>query len=348
MRTDTDILVIGAGPAGSTFTSQVAGSGYSVLLLDGQSEKTAKPCGGLLSPDAQELFARFDFTLPGGVLADPQIFSVRVIDLQKRREQYYRRCYFNMNRLAFDCYLLSLVPDSVQILQGRAIKLSANTDGTYTAQIQTDEEQQEIRCKYLVGADGASSLVRRTFFPKRTIKHYVAIQEWYEPQIPINPFYSCIFDPETSDSCSWTLFKNGYMLYGGAFASKGCREAFETQKSRLEAYFKVPFGKPVKTEACLVNSPRGKRDFLTGHGNIFLLGEAAGFISASSFEGISGAIRSGELLAQAFKKKHPQSAYRHLCRSLKFKFWLKTKKRIVTHTPWIRHLVMKSGLTSLH
>ena len=197
-----DIVIIGAGPAGSTFARQIAETGFSVLLLDGQSEQNSKPCGGLLSPDAQELFARFDFTLPSGVLADPQIFSVRVIDLQKGKEQYYRRCYFNMNRLAFDRYLLSLVPNHVQILQGRALNLCQNTDGTYSAQVKTEGGQMEIRCKYLVGADGASSLVRRTFFPKRTIRHYVAIQEWYEPQIPSNPFHSCIFDPETSDSCS--------------------------------------------------------------------------------------------------------------------------------------------------
>jgi len=39
----------------------------------------SKPCGGLLSEDAQLSLARYDITLPKDVLVDPQIFAVKTI-----------------------------------------------------------------------------------------------------------------------------------------------------------------------------------------------------------------------------------------------------------------------------
>ena len=74
-----DIVIIGAGPAGSTFAREVSKSGLSVMLIDGQDETNKKPCGGLLSPDAQKALAHFDLSLPKEVLVDPQIFSVKTI-----------------------------------------------------------------------------------------------------------------------------------------------------------------------------------------------------------------------------------------------------------------------------
>ena len=69
-----DIAVIGAGPAGATFARLAAASGASILLIDGQTEGRAKPCGGLLAPDAQRVLAEFGLTLPKEILVDPQIF----------------------------------------------------------------------------------------------------------------------------------------------------------------------------------------------------------------------------------------------------------------------------------
>ena len=347
-----DCIVVGAGPAGSAFAKAVSDTGLSVLLIDGALPGRSKPCGGLLAPDAQKLFARFDYPLPHAILADPQIFSVRVIDLGRNMERRYRRSYVNMHRDAFDAYLLSLVPDSVTVLKGRCLDCAA-CEGGYRVRVRAMDtgEEQDYTCARLVGADGAGSIVRRTFFGNGTIPRYVAIQGWYRPMAAVNPYYSCVFDPETSDSCSWTLFKNGYMIYGGAFPEKDCRRAFDAQKERLEAYLGYSFGEAERIEACPVCSPRRFKHFRTsGRGDaahVYLIGEAAGFISASSFEGISSAIQSGLFLADAFRKKDPGRAYRRKTRTLRFRLRLKGFKRIATHTPWIRRLLMKTGISAI-
>ncbi len=346
-----DVVVVGAGPAGSTFARRIAMQGdMSVLIIDGQREEKPKLCGGLLAPDAQKLFAGFDFTLPNDVLADPQIFSVKTIDIVSKRVRYYPRYYLNMDRYKFDSFLMSLVPERVEVIHGRCERVERREDGGFRLSVSTESGDETVSAKRIVGADGASSIIRRRFFT-RSMMQYVSIQETFIPDENKNPFYSCIFDSETSEACSWMMFKNDRMIFGGAFMSHGCHEAFEKQKKRVQEFLGINFGEPVSRDACLVMRPRRYRDFVTGENGVWLIGEAAGFISASSFEGISSAILSGSVLADAFLKgksdKRISRIYSRKIRPLKRKLMLKIVKRWFMYTPFVRRLIMLSGVTSI-
>ncbi|MBQ3016457.1 MAG: FAD-binding protein [Clostridia bacterium] len=346
-----DIAVIGAGPAGSVFVFELAKARpeLKILLIDGQSKESAKPCGGLLAPDAQKLLARFDLVLPKSVLEDPQIFAVETIDIDQKFVRYYQRYYLNMDRYAFDSWLLSLIPKNVDVIGARCKEIKKDGE-LYRISVKNADGEITFSSSAIVGADGGGSIVRRTFFEPMKVQ-YVAIQEWYENRGQRLPYYSCIFDAKTSDSCSWTIHKGNYVVFGGAFRREGCREAFAEQKSRLEAFLGNSFGEVKKTEACLVSSPRRMRDFKTGEGSVFLLGEAAGFISPSSFEGLSSAMYSGKLLADAFAKGAPhekvQKLYRKETRSLRLKLRIKSVKRAILCNPFTRKIIMKSGIQSI-
>lgn len=346
-----DVAVIGAGPAGTVFVKEIAAARpeLKIVLIDGESEYSAKPCGGLLAPDAQKLLARFDLALPKSVLEDPQIFAVETIDIDKKLVRYYQRHYLNMNRYAFDRWLFSLVPPHVDVLAGKCIQLKKE-DELYSLSVKQGETQATVHTKAIVGADGGSSIVRRAFFKPIKVQ-YVAIQQWFENKGQKLPYYSCVFDAKTSDSCSWTIHKGSYVIFGGAFEKQKCREAFETQKSRLEKLLGNSFGEAVKTEACLVSSPRSMKDFLTGDEGVFLLGEAAGFISASSFEGLSSAMYSGKMLAEAMTVgktyREAQKIYLKKTRVLRLKLRMKAVKRAFLCTPFTREIIMKSGIQSI-
>lgn len=346
-----DIVVVGAGPAGSIFVSEIAKvrPDLKILIIDGQQLVSAKPCGGLLAPDAQKLLAKFDLVLPKSILEDPQIFAVQTIDVDQKLVRYYQRHYLNMDRYAFDQLLLSLIPSHVDVLKGRCGKIEKDSD-LFNILIKLSDAEMQVTSRMIVGADGGGSTVRRTFFKPIRVQ-YVAIQQWFKFNGQRVPYYSCVFDSKTSESCSWTIHKGDYIIFGGAFKRKGCREAFDTQKSRLEEFLGNSFGDAVKTEACLVSSPRNVKDFLTGKENIFLLGEAAGFISSSSFEGLSSAMFSGKMLADAFESggscSDIQRRYKKSTRGLKCKLLLKSVKRVFLCNPFTRWIIMKSGINSI-
>ena len=68
-----DIVIIGAGPAGAFFAMELAKArpNLKIALIDGQASGLPKPCGGLLSSDAQKFLAQNNLVLPKNILDDP-------------------------------------------------------------------------------------------------------------------------------------------------------------------------------------------------------------------------------------------------------------------------------------
>lgn len=346
-----DIIVIGAGPAGANFARLIDTDKYKVLLLDG-SEKHDKACGGLISPDAQDILARYDICLPKDVLVSPQLFSVRTIDLCNGLVRHYRRSYLNVDRKKFDSFMKSLVPTKVDKLFGRC-KSVKQTESGHELELVSGEV---FSCRYVIGADGASSNLRISLFHNKKLFKYVAIQQWFKAGVA-NPYYSCIFDNDTSSACSWIFFKDGNLIFGGAFDIQNCREAFDLQKKKLiEGGFVSAdvFKEPIKTEACLVSRPKLQGGICRGNNGAFLIGEAAGFISPSSFEGISYALYSGEALADAFNACSPVKPsiimrhYKRKTLKLSLKVKIRCIKRPFMYGRILRSAVMKSGITAIN
>lgn len=343
-----DIIIVGLGPAGATL-ARLLDRKYSVAVIDKKRDEIGfrKPCGGLLAMDAQKSLSRFGLTLPKEVLVDPQIFAVKTIDMDTGVTRHYQRFYINLDRQKFDLWLKSLIPNHVDVFDNCLCTCIKKQEECYNVEYLNEGKKQNISAKYIVGADGANSIVRRHLYPSKKIRTYVSIQQWFVEKNS-NPFYSCIFDSKNTDCYSWTISKDGYFIFGGAYPKQGCRTRFENQKTQLEK-LGIYFGKALKTESCLVLRPSKLNDFCTGKDNIFLIGEAAGFISPSSLEGISSAINTGYYLSEVLNAKvsDPCTAYGRKTFGLRLKLYLKVLKSPFMYFPPMRKLVMASGIKSI-
>lgn len=346
-----DIAIIGAGPAGCTL-ARLLDKNYSVLLLDKRDltredyPGISKCCGGLLAPDAQKMLGRLGMAVPASVLVDPQLFLVRTIDFDNQIERYYQRFYFNMDRLAFDQWLIDNVPGSVDVAHGCTFKSCTSMDDFIQFSFTYKGKAYKEKTRIIIGADGGHSLVRKNLFSDKAVPTpYIAIQEWFHTEDAV-PWFGAIFDKTITDFYSWTITKGNVLLIGSALRKDNLAlDRFKMLKMRLRDNGLI-YGTKIKREGAFIMRPQKVASIHTGNDFSALIGEAAGFISPSSAEGISYAIKSAYYLSKALNEGLDgfQKRYRKLVSELMWNLRIKNLKCPAMYNPALRGLILKSGI----
>lgn len=349
-----DVIIVGAGPSGATL-ARLIGEKHKVLVIekrDFMKEEffsRGKSCGGLLAPDAQMMLAKFGLGIPKDVLQSPQIFAVRVLDFDNSLERYYQRNYINVDRYSFDKWIASLIPDRVKIEYNSLLKSFSVLDDGVSVKYTKDGVEYEEKAKLLVGGDGAHSKIRREAFNNKTkLKQYITIQEWYKKETNID-CHSAIFDREITDFYSWIIPKEDALLVGSALESNSnVGRKFELLKEKLREKGFI-FDEKIRTNGAYLARPTKINQILTGNDKLALVGEAAGFISPSSAEGLSYGFRSALALSKAINEDFStyDKLYKSYTRPLGVNIVLKNMKIPFMYNKDLRRMVMKSGLSSL-
>ena len=139
------------------------------------------------------------------------------------------------------------------------------------------------------------------------------------------------------------------MIIGAALRPKEkTSEKFKLLKKKLSKNG-FQFGKTVLKEGTYILRPMRMQQLSTGTKGIALLGEAAGWISPSSAEGLSYAFRSALILAEALRTtlQDFEKRYHQKTRILRRNIFIKNLKSYFIFNPRMRKTVMKSGLQSM-
>jgi flavin-dependent dehydrogenase len=303
-----DTVIAGAGPAGIMAAREAAARG-SVLLVETSKLPRDKSCGGMLHPDAQAFIAPFG-PVPPEIILEPDHVNFRYVDWDRGVRKPTSTRFLNVDRPGFDSWLLRTLPPGVELVEGWALETFTQDEHGVRVTLSGAEGQRRVYCDNLVGTDGARSVVRRTL-GIGSVAMYVTLQDWVRLDGEIEPFFDCIYMRDIGD-----CFAYGYIVPKGDKAIVGSvyypktRRPHEKQDYTLRILREAmpQLKETVRREAWVALQVRSKGDVVLGKQRVLLAGEAGGFMSPTSGEGISYALTSGSLAGKAVAASSPDAA----------------------------------------
>ena len=157
-----DVVISGAGPAGSAAAAVLAGRGLSVALVDRAAPPRPKLCGGLLTAKSMDALARI-FGLAETALAHSGGLFHKTPDylfLHENRPLLSGAAaepFRFVDRPAFDALLVDTA-----IRRGAAFFPGTTATGCDPATGLLSTSLGDFQGRFLIGADGANSVLRRS------------------------------------------------------------------------------------------------------------------------------------------------------------------------------------------
>ncbi len=173
MKNEYDVVVVGAGPAGSTAAYSAAKMGASVLVLDRRRELGIPvQCGEALAEDVlKELGIKPDPAWAVNKTNAVKIVSPGGIEV-RISERAGGKVGYILNRKIFDKFLALRAADAgADVMAGTFVYGLIQEDGRPVGvKASAPGQRMEIRCKVLIAADGVASRIARWAGMKTTLK----------------------------------------------------------------------------------------------------------------------------------------------------------------------------------
>jgi geranylgeranyl reductase family protein len=305
-----DVLIVGAGPSGSTAATTLAHRGYSVAIVDKAIFPRHKTCASWVNALAFSRFPYLQAELQR--LVDCPFHGIRFYDNAISRQGAYTERkpsgYLTL-RSKFDHGLVNVATASGATLhQGlRARRIIEDKSGVLVEL----SDGKEIRARFLLGADGSNSQIARWCGLRKSWRpdQYVvcanedipyappAIEQFYGDRFPL--FVSLRFNG--LDGYGWVFPKRHHICVGiGGRVGPGAdiRSVMRQFAERAREVKLLPADVRVSDPDYALD-PAGavhKMPTLT-KGRTILIGDAAGFVSGSTGEGIYPGMVSGAIAA---------------------------------------------------
>jgi geranylgeranyl reductase family protein len=305
---DCEVLVVGAGPAGSATAAALAAAGRDVVLIEAHRHPRPKACAEYASPRILEELRTLGIPdlawqadavplLGMRILSGADALDIRYADAAPRQA-------WGLDRESFDAVLARHAAASGARVLERAVFEDVRRAGDRVAgaTIRTADGQRRVDARWIIGADGARSrlasrlgVTRRVRAPRRLglVAHYEAV-------------------PDLTDRGEMHVGRHGYVglapLAGGRLnvgmalpvggPSVPAAQRFDSAIAALPAVAARLRGSrrlgPIRGVV-----PIGHRVSRAAGPGWFLVGDAAGFIDPFTGEGIYRALRSARAAAEA-------------------------------------------------
>ncbi|MBO9152281.1 NAD(P)/FAD-dependent oxidoreductase [Chitinophaga sp. GCM10012297] len=306
-----DVIIIGAGPAGSASALALRNSGLRIAIIDKHVFPRDKVCGDAIPGRAIKFLNEIDPSFAASLAAFGEklvtrrtlcYYNNKVLDFSWSLEAY------TAARQHFDDFLFSRVKqlDAIQTFENTAVQDISRNGSGYAI---TTKNGRRFTCTLLIGADGVNGITAKKLTDRQIDrKHHVA---------GVRAYYSGVSDMDAS--CTEVYFDRKYLpgyfwvfpLKDGTVNAGMGILSDEVVKNRInvkQAFYdfiersdvlkhKFRNATPLETlQGC--GLPMGSRWVPMSGDHFLLAGDAASLIDPVSGDGIGNAVLSGKLAAE--------------------------------------------------
>jgi menaquinone-9 beta-reductase len=296
-----DALVVGGGPAGSTCARMLRRSGWDVVVTDRARFPRDKVCAGWLTPGVFSLLELDPdaYRAAGLTLQEIDAFRTGVIGRPLIETRYGRVVSYAIRRCEFDDFLLRRA--RVRVLQDTpAVSFERRGDRW--------QVNGEILTPVVVGAGGHFCPVARHLRGGADTRHPVVAKEVEFPLAAGSNERRArtpeLFFCRDMEGYGWCVRKGHYLNVGiGRRDARGFGTHVKDFAAFLTSAGRLDPGRELKWRGHAYFAAGVNPRAVVGPG-MLLAGDAAGLAYPESGEGISPAIESGRLAAQALIDAH--------------------------------------------
>ena len=297
---DSEVIVVGGGPAGSSCAWKLKRAGIQTIVLEKEAFPRWKPCAGWITPKVFKNLELKRGDYPFSLLTFKKLhYRFRGKKMAIPTRQY------SIRRSEFDRWLLERA--DVPVHQ-HAVNHIRRENGSYII-------DDMFRCHYLVGAGGTQCPVFRTFFrdvdPRAQGLRIIAMVEEFKYDCQEQNCYLWFYERDLPGYAWYVPKGNGYLNVGLGGKFTVLKDRQETIRNHWDHFIqKLERLSLVKNHSF---SPRADNYYLRKKvevgqlGQAFITGDAAGLATLDMGEGIGPAVESGIRAAKAICSGSPYS-----------------------------------------
>ncbi len=325
---DCEVLVVGAGPAGSAVAAALAAHGRDVLMVEARAHPRAKACAEYASPRIVEELKLLGLPEDAWKADALPLTGMRVIRGDDAVDVRYHdrggeRMAWGLERTRFDATLAThAVARGARLMEHTSLADVGWTGGVggldgraVRATLRTREGKRGVRFRWLLGADGARSRVSQEIAVERgvgmlrrlgLVAHYEGIPDLVKSgEMHVGPGWYVGLAPLAGNRLN----------VGMALPLSGDRrpaeERFAAAIEGIPAVAERLRGR-ARLTPIIGASPIGHRVRRAAGPGWMLVGDAAGFIDPFTGEGIYRALRSARAAAEALDELDEAASARYL------------------------------------
>ena len=304
-----DVIVVGAGPAGSAAAYTAAKNGYKVLMIERASEPGAKNVSGARIRDSviSKVFETKDLPFERIVKNSRLIFKTKETETQitvKPKEKLYI-----ISRLKFDKWLAKNAENAGALLITKTTVTGIEGNKVIT-------ERGAVEGDKIILAEGANALLSMSLGLRRELKPDETVLGVREIYSSTRDEVAKRFNLQGDEGEIWEIVTDhpipsaGFIYtYKDAVVIGIGSSVDELIKNKLKPYelldvFKEPYlelvkGFSLREYSAKIIPEQGFPKFKPCKGNVYVAGDALGLVDPLTFDGIGPAVISGSLAGKA-------------------------------------------------